>query len=115
MEYLRALPMALGVVVMLLVAAVQMVPHRPMGRARRLLRLPGALRRQRRLPTAYGALVTQAQALRAVVSDVAHESFEAALVVKTLGRENEEGARFAEVSNRLRAANVEVGRTRGLF
>ena len=55
--------------------------------------------------------VTRAQQLRAEVSEVAHESFEAALVVKTMGREEQETERFAEVTRRLREANIEVGRT----
>src|SRR5664279_4163953 len=59
--------------------------------------------------------VARAQALRGDVSAVAHESFEGALVVKTLGREGQEAHRFATVSQALRDANVAVGRTRGLF
>lgn len=109
------LPMALGVVVMLLVAAVQMVLIDPWVALVGFFVFPALFAVNAVFQRHMSPLVTQAQALRAVVSDVAHESFEAALVVKTLGRENEEGARFAEVSNRLRAANVEVGRTRGLF
>ena len=40
-------------------------------------------------------LMTRAQELRAEVSEIAHESFDGAMVVKTLGREGEETARFA--------------------
>ena len=36
----------------------------------------------------------RAQQLRAEVSEIAHESFDAALVVKTLGRESAETERF---------------------
>ena len=35
-------------------------------------------------------LMTRAQGLRAEVSEIAHESFDGAMVVKTLGRESEE-------------------------
>ena len=59
--------------------------------------------------------VTRAQQLRADVSEVAHESFEAALIVKSLGREDHEAERFREVTHALRDANIEVGRTRGRF
>jgi ABC-type multidrug transport system fused ATPase/permease subunit len=59
--------------------------------------------------------VVLAQQLRASVSAVAHESFEGAVVVKTLGREGAETDRFREVSHELRDANVAVGVTRGLF
>ena len=40
-------------------------------------------------------LMTRAQELRAEVSEIAHESFDGAMVVKTLGREAEETDRFA--------------------
>jgi ABC-type multidrug transport system fused ATPase/permease subunit len=59
--------------------------------------------------------VTRAQQLRADVSEVAHESFEAALIVKSLGREDHEAERFRVVTHALRDANIEVGRTRGRF
>jgi ABC-type multidrug transport system fused ATPase/permease subunit len=59
--------------------------------------------------------VTRAQELRAEVSAVAHESFEGALVVKTLGREAQEARRFAVSARRLADANVAAGRTRGVF
>ncbi|HEV7209936.1 MAG TPA: ABC transporter ATP-binding protein [Mycobacteriales bacterium] len=59
--------------------------------------------------------VTRAQQLRGEVSGIAHESFEGALVVKTLGREQEETDRFAERAFELRDALVRVGRLRGLF
>jgi ABC-type multidrug transport system fused ATPase/permease subunit len=53
--------------------------------------------------------------MRAEVSEVAHESFEAALVVKSLGREDQEAERFTAVTHELRDANISVGRTRGVF
>jgi ATP-binding cassette, subfamily B, bacterial len=57
----------------------------------------------------------RAQQLRAEVSEIAHESFDAALVVKTLGREDVEGRRFTARAEDLRDALVGVGRVRGLF
>ncbi|MDT4986868.1 MAG: ATP-binding cassette, subfamily bacterial [Micromonosporaceae bacterium] len=59
--------------------------------------------------------VSAAQRLRAEVSAVAHESFDGALVVKTMGRETEETARFAAKAGELRDAQIRVGRVRGLF
>jgi len=59
--------------------------------------------------------VTRAQQLRGEVSGIAHESFEGALVVKTLGREQQETDRFAARAYELRDALVRVGRLRGLF
>jgi ATP-binding cassette subfamily B protein len=49
------------------------------------------------------------------VSSVAHESFDGALVVKTLGREAEEVERMYEASDRLRQARIRVGRLRANF
>lgn len=59
--------------------------------------------------------IARAQALRAQVSAVAHESFDGALVVKTMGREAAETQRFASHATALRDAMVEVGRVRGGF
>ncbi|MGY2080938.1 ABC transporter ATP-binding protein [Modestobacter sp. SYSU DS0657] len=59
--------------------------------------------------------MARAQQLRAEVSEIAHESFDAALVVKTLGREADETARFGSRADELRDSLVAVGRVRGLF
>ncbi|MDX6216396.1 MAG: ATP-binding cassette, subfamily bacterial [Frankiales bacterium] len=60
-------------------------------------------------------LMTRAQQLRGEVSTIAHESFDGALVVKTLGRESFETDRFTAKSRELRDTLVQVGRVRGLF
>jgi ATP-binding cassette subfamily B protein len=57
----------------------------------------------------------RAQRMRAEVSAIAHESFDGALVVKTMGREAQETARFAERAGELRDALISVGRLRGFF
>ena len=57
----------------------------------------------------------RAQQLRAEVSEIAHESFDAALVVKTLGREESETERFTARAGELRDGLIAVGRVRGLF
>ena len=57
----------------------------------------------------------RAQQLRAEVSEIAHESFDAALVVKTLGREQSETERFDARAGELRDGLIAVGRVRGLF
>lgn len=51
----------------------------------------------------------------AAVSSVASESFDGALVVKTLGREEEELARFAGAAADLRDSSFRLGRIRALF
>ena len=57
----------------------------------------------------------RAQQLRAEVSAVAHESFDGALVVKTMGRESEETRRFGAKAVELRDILISIGRLRGLF
>ncbi|MFY1637561.1 ABC transporter ATP-binding protein [Solwaraspora sp. WMMB335] len=57
----------------------------------------------------------RAQRLRAEVSAIAHESFDGALVVKTMGREAQETVRFSDRAAQLRDALISVGRLRGLF
>ena len=61
------------------------------------------------------AIATRAQQSRAEVSGVAHESFDGALVIKTLGLEEEEGARFAEKSETLRDELIHLGSVRAVF
>ncbi|HEX6578218.1 MAG TPA: ABC transporter ATP-binding protein [Jiangellaceae bacterium] len=108
-------PMAVGVLVMLVVAVVAVVLTDPALAAVGLLVFPAILLvnllYQRRL----SPLATRSQALRAELSGVAHESFDGALVVKSLGREAEETARFAAVARELRDANTAVGTVRGAF
>jgi ABC-type multidrug transport system fused ATPase/permease subunit len=60
-------------------------------------------------------LATRAQELRADVSEVAHESFDGALVVKTMGREAAETERFTAPTMALRDANIAVNKARGAF
>jgi ABC-type multidrug transport system fused ATPase/permease subunit len=49
------------------------------------------------------------------VSRIAHESFDGVLVVKTLGREDEEVDRLEGAADELRAARVGLGRIRAVF
>jgi ATP-binding cassette, subfamily B, bacterial len=109
------LPMAVGVLVMLFVAGVALVLTDPVlslvGFAIFPLIFVLNVVYQRRL----SPLATRAQQLRAEVSGVAHESFDGALVVKTLGREPEETARFRASADELRDAQIRVGYVRGMF
>ncbi|WP_084685703.1 ABC transporter ATP-binding protein [Nonomuraea coxensis] len=112
---LAPLPMAVGVIVMLVTAAVAMVFTDLVLALVGFLIFPAIavlnLVYQRRL----SPLATRAQQLRAEVSEIAHESFDGALVVKTLGREDLETKRFQRRAHELRDANIAVGRVRGLF
>ena len=109
------LPFALGVVVMIVVATVALLRTDVWLAIAALVVLPLAvvanLVFQRRMTPA----ITRAQQLRAEVADVAHESFEAASLVKSLGTEDREDARFADRARALRDANVRVGVVRAVF
>lgn len=112
---LAPLPMAVGVVLMIVIAAVAILITDPVVAIVGFLVFPAIaglnVVYQRRL----APVAARAQALRAGVSEVAHESFDGALVVKTLGREDAETERFTVVSHELRDANIAVGRLRGMF
>jgi len=109
------LPMSAGVALMLLITGVLLVTTDPflaligfaVGPAIGLVNW----RYNRRVqgPT------TRAQQLRAEVSGIAHESFDGALVVKTLGRERQETDRFRASSEALRDQLVRLGRLRAVF
>lgn len=109
------LPMAFGVVVMLVVTATLLILTDPflalIGFAVGPLLMLVNYAYQKRMR----AVAAKAQRLRAEVADIAHESFDAALVVKTLGREDAEVGRFGERSDELRDRMVEVGRLRAAF
>ncbi len=60
-------------------------------------------------------IFTRIQALRAELSEVAHESFDGAQVVKTLGREQEETDRFRTKAHQLRDEAIHAGRVRAAF
>lgn len=109
------LPMAIGVLVMLLVAAAAMLVADPVLGGVGLLVLPWVVLLNAVYQRYMSPAVTRAQALRGEVSEVAHESLEAAAVVKSLGREASETRRFARSADRLRAANVRAGRLRAAF
>ncbi|MFG6193882.1 ABC transporter ATP-binding protein [Nonomuraea sp. JJY05] len=112
---LAPLPMAVGVIVMLFTAAIAMLFTDLALALVGFLIFPAIavlnLIYQRKL----SPLATRAQQLRAEVSEIAHESFDGALVVKTLGREELETDRFRRRAHELRDANIAVGRVRGLF
>src|SRR5690625_2603821 len=114
-DVFHPVPVALGVLVMILFASgamlaadliigligVSVLP---------LILLVNGIYRTRMTPA-----ITEVQARRATVADVAHESFEAATIVKALGTEHLEAARYATATDDLRAANVRVGKIRSVF
>ncbi|HEU4894461.1 MAG TPA: ABC transporter ATP-binding protein, partial [Acidimicrobiia bacterium] len=106
------LPMAFGVILMLIGTGIILVITDPFLALIGFLVGPALFLVNITFQRKMRAVAAEAQTLRAQVADIAHESFDAALVVKTLGRENDEVGRFGESSDELRDRMVEVGRLR---
>ncbi|CAN5352968.1 ABC transporter ATP-binding protein [soil metagenome] len=114
-QVFNPLPMAIGVIFMLFIAGGQMLLVDPFLALIGFLVFPALFGVNLVYQRAMSPKITKAQQLRAEVSEVAHESFEAGLVVKAMGREAQESERFRAVTHTLRDSLIDVGRTRGLF
>jgi ATP-binding cassette, subfamily B, bacterial len=109
------LPMSLGVIVMLVIGIADMfATDHVLGWIGALL-IPMIVVINTFYMRLAGPRFARAQQLRAHVAEVAHESFDGALVIKTMGREEAEAERFAERARELRDANIAAGRARSLF
>jgi ABC-type multidrug transport system fused ATPase/permease subunit len=109
------LPMALGTVVMMAIAVVQMLVADVVLAMVGLLVFPAVVVANLAYQRLASPLMTRAQGLRAEVSEIAHESFDGAMVVKTLGREGEETQRFRAKAHELRDVNTRAGAIRAAF
>ncbi|GEP37183.1 multidrug ABC transporter ATP-binding protein [Nocardioides psychrotolerans] len=109
------LPMAVGTVAMMVIAVGQMFLADLVLALVGLLVFPAVIAVNVIYQNLAQGWMTRAQQLRAEVSEIAHESFDGAMVVKTLGREPEETARFAAKAEELRDVNIRVGRIRAAF
>ena len=109
------LPMAFGVIVMLAITVVVLIFTDTYLAIVGFAITPAIaltnIAYQRRMRIA----AASAQRLRAEVTEIAHESFDAALVVKAMGREDAEVGRFGARSDDLRDRMVDVGRLRAAF
>jgi ABC-type multidrug transport system fused ATPase/permease subunit len=109
------LPMAVGTLAMMVIAIVQMlftdIPMALVG----LLVFPLVMVVNVVFQRLSSPIFTRIQALRAELSEIAHESFDGAMVVKTLGRESEETDRFAAKARVLRDEGIRAGRIRAAF
>ena len=109
------LPMAFGVALMLAITAVLLLLTDPFLALVGFLMGPAIMLNNVFYMRKMRIAAAAAQRTRAEVAEAAHESFDAALVVKTLGREATETSRFGGLSDRLRYDMVEIGRIRAVF
>ncbi|WP_182526379.1 ABC transporter ATP-binding protein [Nocardioides dongkuii] len=109
------LPMAVGTVAMMVIAVAQMLAADLVLAVVGLLVFPAVIATNIVYQRLAQGWMTRAQQLRAEVSEIAHESFDGAMVVKTLGREAEETERFAARARELRDVNIRAGRIRAAF
>ncbi|MFW3169037.1 ABC transporter ATP-binding protein [Geodermatophilus sp. CPCC 206100] len=113
--FVAPLPFACGAIVMIGITVAALVATDPWLALVGLVVFPLVFVVNAVYSQAMSPRMRRAQQLRAEVSEIAHESFDAALVVKTLGREDVETARFTARAEELRDGLVAVGRVRGLF
>jgi ATP-binding cassette subfamily B protein len=113
--FVMPLPFACGALVMVAITVVALFLTDPLLALVGLVVFPAVFALNAVYSQVMSPRMARAQQLRAEVSEIAHESFDAALVVKTLGRETDETARFGVKADELRDGLVAVGRVRGLF
>jgi ATP-binding cassette subfamily B protein len=113
--FVSPLPFACGALVMVVITVVALVLTDPLLAVVGFVVFPLVFVLNAVYSQVMSPRMARAQQLRAEVSEIAHESFDAALVVKTLGREADETRRFAAKADELRDGLVAVGRVRGLF
>ena len=113
--FVQPLPFACGALVMVAITSVALVLTDPLLAVVGLVVFPLVFVMNAVYSQVMSPRMARAQHLRGEVSAIAHESFDAALVVKTLGREASETSRFAVKADELRDGLIAVGRVRGLF
>ncbi len=109
------LPMAVGTLAMMVIAVVQMLFTDLVMAMVGLLVFPLVMLVNVVFQRLSSPIFTRIQALRAELSEIAHESFDGAMVVKTLGREGQETDRFAQKAAQLRDEGIRAGRIRAAF
>ena len=114
-EVINPLPFSLSVVVMVGVALVTLVSIDPMLALVAVAIFPILTMLNRVYTGRVEGPSAEVQHHLGVVSTIAHESFDGALVVKTLGRETAERDRLVAASSQLLASRLQVGRLRATF
>jgi ATP-binding cassette subfamily B protein len=114
-EVLDPLAFSLGVIVLVAFSLVALFLVDPWIALVAAVLFPSLALLNRAYTNRVAVLVAEVQAALAGVAAVAHESFDGALTVKTLGLADHETERMRFAAERLRAARVRVGRVRAVF
>ena len=112
---IQPLPFSLGVVVLIGISIVSLAVVDPLLMLVGLALFPALAVLNRVYTKHVEAPAALTQARIGEVSTVAHESFEGALVVKTLGLETREVERLSAAAEQLRSVRLRVGRLRAAF
>lgn len=109
------LPLSLSAAIMLVLALVDMMATDLVLALVGVSLFPLILALNSRYQRRAGPLAAVAQEARGEVSSLVHESFDGAVVVKALGREQHETERMRRAGDTLRWANVAAGTPRAFF
>ncbi len=114
-QIINTVPMSVGTIVLVIVAAIQIALVDPVLLIIAILVFPALAIANRVYTARVHEPASLVQQRLGDVSSLAHESFDGALVVKALGREAAETARMRERSEALRQSRLDVGRLRAAF
>jgi ATP-binding cassette subfamily B protein len=114
-QLLMPLPFSIGVIALVAVSLVSLFTADVMFAVVALVLFPALAFLSRYYTNKVNGPAAIVQARLGEVSAIAHESFDGALAVKTLGREDAEDARFQDAASRLRTERLVVARMTAVF
>ena len=112
---LMPLAFSISVISLILVSLISLLIIHPLFFVVALLLFPALAVLQRFFVRAVEDPARKAQALIGEVSEIAHESLDGIMVVKTIGRQNQEVDRLIKSSERLREERLRIGWQRSVF
>lgn len=112
---LKPLAFAVATVVLAFLAIISLGLVHPLFGLVAVVVLPILLIINQLYSTRVAGPAAEVQQAVATVTNVAHESFDGIMVVKTLGRSNDEVERMTRASSDLRTKRLQVGRLRAVF
>lgn len=112
---LKPLAFAVATVVLAVLAVINLALLHPLFGVVAFMLLPTLIWLNHAYTRRVAAPAAAVQSAVAGVTGVAHESFDGIMMVKTLGRTDDEIERLEEAARRLRSHRLDVGRTRATF